>query len=307
MLDQQNGLFRRHLRFLSFLAASSLVFWGSLRTLTRIALAHDYDSHILLVVPISAYFLYRKRHDVFSSVRWDYVRGLVLFLLGTAFGVMSVFMHQFRSVDYIWIRVIALVILWIGGFIFFYGVPAFRAARFPLLFLVLLLPVPDFLVERAVSLLQQGSAFVAFWLFKTVNVPVMREGLVFHIPTLNLEVAKECSGIHSSVVLLFTTLLISEFVLRSLWRKSLFVLWAIPILVLKNGLRIVTISLLTVYVNRAFLYGWLHKSGGIVFYLLGLLALLPILKLLKTSEMRTEKGNAVPAEPGLEQTGGREI
>jgi exosortase len=190
-------------------------------------------------------------------------------------------------------HVLAVVVLWICFFVFCYGRAAFRAARFPLLFLLLLLPIPDFLVEHAISLLQQGTAFVAFWLFKGLNVPVMREGLIFHIPSLDLEVAKECSGIRSSLILLITTLLVAEFFLRSLWRKSVLVLSVIPILILKNGLRIVTISLLTVYVSRAFLHSWLHQSGGIVFYLLGLLALVPIVKLLERKEIQRVDRNRV--------------
>jgi exosortase len=170
------------------------------------------------------------------------------------------------------------------------------------LFLPLLVPIPDFLVGRAISWLQEGSAFVAFWLFKTLQVPVMREGLVFHVPSLDLEVAKECSGIRSSVILLITTLLVAEFVLRSVWRKSVLILSVIPIVILKNGLRIVTISLLTVYVSRSFLHGGLHQSGGIVFYVLGLLALLPILNLLKRREMRREEGPIGMAAPAVGRT-----
>jgi len=299
VIDAQKGLFRRHLYFLSFVVASSLVFAGSLRSLVRVALANDYDSQILFVVPISVLFLYRKRREVFANVRWDCVPGLILFFAGVALGILPVLIAHFRSDDYLWIRVLGLVILWIASFVFFYGVPAFRTARFPLLFLFLLLPFPDFLVERAVALLQQGSAFVAFSLFKALSVPVMREGLVFHVPTLDLEVTKECSGIRSSVILLVTTLLAGEFVLRSLWRKMVLVLCVIPIVVLKNGLRIVTISLLTIYVNRGFLHGWLHQSGGVVFYILGLLSLLPILNLLKRGEIQAGQASSTSARPAV--------
>jgi exosortase len=264
--------------------------------LVRFGFTHDYDSHIFLIVPVSAYLIYRKRNEVFLKVRWGIAPGLSLFLAGAILGLLAVLNVRFNTGDeYLWMRVLALVVLWISGFVFCYGIPAFRAARFDLLFLLLLVPIPDFLVGRAISWLQEGSAFVAFWLFKTLHVPVMREGLIFHVPSLDLEVAKECSGIRSSTILLITTLLVAEFVLRSAWRKSVLVLSVIPVVILKNGLRIVTISLLTVYVSRSFLHSWLHQSGGIVFYLLGLLALLPILNLLKRSEIRGAKGsNEVP-------------
>jgi exosortase/archaeosortase family protein len=66
----------------------------------------------------------------------------------------------------------------------------------------------------------------------------------------------------------------------------LLVVAIIPILVFKNGVRIVSIYLLAAYVNPAFLHGWLHTSGGVVFYLLGLLALVPVAVLLRRWERK---------------------
>jgi hypothetical protein len=48
----------------------------------------------------------------------------------------------------------------------------------------------------------------------------------------------------------------------------------------------VTIYLLAAYLNPAFLHGWLHTSGGVVFYLLGLAALVPIAVLLRRGERK---------------------
>jgi exosortase len=298
----RSSLVRRHLFFLLFAVASSLLFWSPLRCLVQFALAHDFDSHVILVVPISAYFIYRKRDEIVSNVRWGTSAGVSLFVAGAILGLLATLNPRFNIGDaYLWVSVLALVVLWISGFVFCYGLPAFQAARFPLLFLLLLIPIPDFFIGRVIALLQEGSAFVAFWLFKTLQVPVMREGLVFHIPSLDLEVSKECSGIRSSLILLITILLLAELVLTSVWRKSVLVLCVIPIVILKNGLRIVTISLLTVYVSRSFLHGWLHQSGGIVFYLLGLLVLLSGINWLKKNEIRGLEDSMGPV-PSLDGT-----
>jgi exosortase len=303
--DQRSSVFRRHFCFLLFAATLPFLFWSSLSSLFGVAVTHDYDSHILLIVPITGYLNFRKRHEIFSNVRWGFLPGGSVFLAGAILGLLASWSARFITGDeYLCIRVLALVVLWIAGFVFWYGIPAFQAARFPLLFLLLLIPIPDFLVGRAIAWLQEGSAFVAFWLFKTLHVPVMREGLIFHVPSLDLEVAKQCSGIRSSVILLITTLLVAEFALGSAWRKSLLVLLVIPIVILKNGLRIVTISLLTVYVSRSFLHGWLHQSGGIVFYVLGLLAVVAILKLLRTNDIGGTKGSSKVPVPSVGQTSG---
>ena len=285
ILQTDKNLTRRSVCFGFLFAASCLLFRAPLKDLTHFATTHDYGSHIFLIVPISVYLIYLKATQVFEKVRSDVVPALVVFLTGaTLKWVVYAFSARGDS-DFLGLEMAALILFWTGAFIVCYGTQAFRAALFPFLFLLLMIPAPDFLVQKAISSLQVGSATVAFWFFKIFNVPVFREGLIFHIPTLDLEVARECSGIRSSAVLLITTLLLGEFVLRTFWGKTILVLSLIPIVVLKNGLRIVTISALTIYVNRGFLHGWLHQSGGIVFYLLGLLALAPMLKLLKTVEI----------------------
>jgi len=276
-------LFRRHACFAFWLLASCLVYRAPLSNLIHYALVQqDIASQILLVVPISACVIYLQRREVFASVHSSTLAGLAL-LLGAI--VVAWLAHHKSQVNLSW-NIMALLLLWISGFTAFYGTDAVRHARFALCFLVFLIPVPVALVEKAIVFLQSGSAFIAAWLFAIVHVPVFREGLVFHIPTLDLEIARECSGIRSSMVLLVTALVLSHFALRSSLAKSLFVLSVIPLVILKNGVRIVAISLLTIYVNRGFLHGWLHKSGGIVFYLLALVILATILKMLKTIDVR---------------------
>ena len=278
-------LCRRHLYFLCFVLGSLLVLWVPLRKLINFSLTHDYGSHIVLIGPASAYLIYLKRRQVFSKVQTNVFTGSSLFLAG-AISWLAAHHYSLLHSDYFSLEVVAIIVLWISGFILCYGSQAFRAARFPLLFLLLLIPIPNFLLDKTIFLLQAGSAAIAYWLLRVLNVPVLKEGFVLFLPTLKLEVAKECSGIRSSLALLITTLLAGEFVLHSVWKKSLLVLSTIPILIVKNGVRIVTVSLLTIYVDRGFLHGWLHTSGGMVFYLLGLLILIPIMIVLKRSEIK---------------------
>ena len=245
-----------------------------------------------MVPLLSAYIVYLKRW-VFSEAHFSFFPGLSL-LVTAALLLWTAHSHIRGDDIRLAVQVVALVLLWISGFILFYGVSVARAAAFPLLFLFLMTPLPDFVIDKAIFSLQAGSTIVATWLFRLLKVPAWREGFILHLPSINLEVAKECSGIRSSVVLLITTLLVGQFVLRSFWGKSLLVLSIVPVVILKNGVRIVTIALLTMYVDRRFLHGWLHQSGGIVFYLLGLLTLVPILILLKRVELsRSVSSNGV--------------
>jgi exosortase/archaeosortase family protein len=55
-------------------------------------------------------------------------------------------------------------------------------------------------------------------------------------------------------------------------------------MIIKNGVRIATLTLLANYVNPQFLFGRLHRQGGFVFFLLGLALLLPVFWWLKRRE-----------------------
>ncbi len=273
----------RHVLFGASLLVSVLAFWVPIQSLMRFALDHDWGTHIFFIVPLSLYFIYLNRDNLSSSYRPSPALGSIV-LLVSAIVAWLVTTGKPEASSQLSLQVLTLVMLWLSSFVLCYGPEAFSKVRFPLLFLFLLVPIPEFIIDKAIFWLQGGSASVAYWLLRAFGVPTMREGFFLHLPALDLEVEKECSGIRSSLVLFVTTLVAGQFVLRSFWSKSLLLLAIIPIVIFKNGLRIVSIALLTLYVNRAFLQGWLHRSGGIVFYLLGLLALYPVIHLLRRLE-----------------------
>jgi exosortase/archaeosortase family protein len=95
------------------------------------------------------------------------------------------------------------------------------------------------------------------------------------IPGLDIEVARECSSIRSSLMLVVTTMILAHLFLRSWWRKALLVGAAIPLSVAKNGLRIVTIAELGTRIDPGFLSGKLHHNGGILFFGLSVSSSLP--------------------------------
>ena len=105
-----------------------------------------------------------------------------------------------------------------------------------------------------------------------------------------MEVAKECSGIRSGLALFITALLASHLFLRSWWKKLILILCFLPITMFKNGIRIVTLTLLGTYVDPRILQSDLHREGGIPFFILALLLLAPVLYFLRKSEGQSGKG-----------------
>lgn len=171
----------------------------------------------------------------------------------------------------------SLVVVWIGGFVGIYGTRGFRAAMFPLLFLVLMVPVPSGVLEWVIGFLQRGSTEVTHGLFALSGVPFLREGFFFHLPGISIEVAPECSGIRSSISLFVTAVLAGHLFLRTIQGKVALALAVLPITMFKNGVRIVSLSLLGLYVDPRILDSQLHRAGGIPFFVVALLMAAPVL------------------------------
>lgn len=293
--DKTAGSSRKHAYFATLVLVSLAITWRVLSALALYSFRDESCSHILLVPLISLFLVYKSRTQTFLENRGSVGLGLALIALGLlAFWQAN--RHSFAQEGKLFLSEasIAVVAIWIGGFALCYGSRAMRAALFPLLFLLLMVPLPDAILARVIHLLQEGSTETAFLIFKAVGVPVFRQGFVLSLPTVTIEVASECSSIRSSVALLITCILAAHFLLRTTWRSWLFAALVIPLSVIKNGIRIATLTLLSIYVDPRFLTGSLHRKGGFVFFFLALAMLWPLLLLLQKSErsMRNVPGDS---------------
>jgi len=292
-LTLANHNYRRWLLFCLWLIASVAIPWRILTSLLNYSLGNDDASHILLIPFISAWLLFLDRRRIFSHLSSDIALSIPLAILG----LLSVMWSSPARLESHSLTALGLVLLWIAGFALAFGWEATKTARFPLLFLFLFIPLPEALLGKVVYFLQRGSTEITALFFSLTPVPVLREGFVFHLPRFSIEVARECSGIRSSIALLVLAILTGHLLLKSFWRQTVLVLAGIVVMIIKNGIRIVTLTLLANYVDPGFLYGNLHREGGVVFFMIGLLLLVPVLWLLQRGESRDDsRAIKVPAE-----------
>jgi len=288
--QSSSSLIRPNYLFAILSAAAILSYLKPLISLYSYSLNHESASHILLIPLISIYLLYTERKQIFQSTSMSVVTGGTLILAGISVRFLAApIWDSAEGNDGLVATTLSFVVIWLGVFLLCYGRRVFRAALFPLLFLFLMVPLPEALLDKTIYLLQEGSTDIAVALFKLVQVPVYRQGFILYLPGVSIEVAKECSGIRSSVALLITCLLAAHLFLRSFWKMSFFVLLAVPLAIIKNGIRITTLTLLSMYVDPSFLHGNLHRDGGFVFFLLALAILAPILLLLQKMERKSQK------------------
>ena len=285
---------KRHAPFAALIVVSSLAFYKTLSALIRYSLRNDSSSHIILIPFIALFLIYMERQRIFSITRMSIGPGVGLAFAGSVLFVLanrSSFPRDGNS--QISLQTLAVLLVWAGGFLLCYGFLAFRAAAFPLLFLLLMVPLPDVILERATYALQAGSTEITYLIFQIVGTPVSRHGFLLSVPGVTIEVAKECSSIRSSIALFITCLLAAHLYLRTGWKKFVVVVLALLLSVVKNGIRIATLTLLSLYVNPGFLNGRLHQQGGFLFFLLALLILLPVFLRMEKSDKARISANSV--------------
>lgn len=283
-----------HILFLFFNCVYFAVFIGPWRMLVTGSWKSGYVTYIPFIPLITAYLLYTERSGIWSDKpnatpsALAVVAGFAL-LYGMVLSGSVSSIHDVRFS----LSVAVMVLIWLGGFLFCYGMPIFRAAAFPLVFLFFVVPFPRALFDTMISFLQAGSAEVAYALIRTTGLPVVREGFVFHLSIMDIEIAPQCSGIRSALSLVIVGSLAAYLFLQKGWARAILIATLLPIAIVKNGLRIAVLTLMSVHVDPGFLEGNLHQKGGVPFFLLALLMASGVIALLRKME-----GETLPAECG---------
>ncbi|HUO35778.1 MAG TPA: exosortase/archaeosortase family protein [Candidatus Acidoferrum sp.] len=276
---------KRHIWFGTLVVMSAIVFHGTARALIQYSLQDASSSHIILIPLISVFLLYVERKQIFGNTRTNLFCGIGLILGGMILFRIANWSYFPQSGNLpLTFETLSIVLVWLGGFFLCYGAEAVRAAAFPLLFLLLMIPLPASILDRLIYALQEGSTQIAYRIFQAVGTPVLRHGFMLSVPGVTIEVARECSSIRSSMALFITCLLAAHLYLRTWWKIILLLVLGLLLSVVKNGIRIATLTLLSIYVDPSFLSGSLHRDGGFAFFLLALLILWPVFAVLEKSD-----------------------
>jgi len=192
--------------------------------------------------------------------------------------------HLLKQEDYLALTSIAFLSFLVSGALLFLGADLLRQIAFPVALLLFMVPFPSVWLRQIESFLQHRSADVADMLFGMAGTPFLREDTFFQLPGMPLEVAPECSGVHSTLILFITSVLAGYWFLRAPWKRAVLALLVLPLAVFRNGLRIFTIGELCVYVDPQMIHSPIHTHGGPLFFVLSLVPFFLLLALLRKGE-----------------------
>jgi len=289
---QSVASWRRFKGLAIFTALLAAVFAKPLLVLLKFAPHEELYSHILLIPFICAYLVWMKRGQMVPESAPNRRMALLPFaagaLLMAGYAIALRRGWTFAKPDYLAVMMLSfLLFLMAGGFLFL-GAKHFKALAFPAAFLFFCVPFPQFVRGGIETFFQRGSAETAYLMLKASGMPVLQTGTHFQLPNFSLDVAPQCSGIHSSLVLLITSLLAAYIFLQTRSRRILFTLVVIPLALLRNGFRIFTIAQLCVHIGPQMIDSPIHHQGGALFFLLSLVPLFLLLLYLTKTEARKE-------------------
>ena len=227
----------------------------------------DY-SHAFLVVPIAAYFAWRRRVDLERAQQSPSAAGLVVVILSLSLLIVGTLGAE------LFLTRMSLVAFAVGALAFLFGWRHVRLLLFPLALLLLTIPIPAIVISRFTLSLQLIASQMAEGILGTLRIPVLRQGNVLVLPNATLQVAEACSGIRSLIALVTLALVVAHVSRARLTTRALIVASAIPIAVVVNGLRVAASAIAASWYGAAAVDGAVHElMGGLMFLVaLGLMA-----------------------------------
>jgi exosortase len=260
----------------SILGALLWCFWPTLRELWEIWQKNDEYSSGLLVPFLAVYVLWSRRHE-FS--RGDMRPSLILGLLGLlgaqVFRLLGVlFWYASAERLSIVLTVGALVILLLGWEIF-------RKVFTTVLFLFLMLPLPNRVQAAMAQPLQRWATSSAVFGLEMMGYEVTREGNIIRLGETSVAVAEACNGLRMVTAFIVISALVVLLVKRSWWEKLIILASSLPIALLCNTVRLTITSIAFTLVHGERWEQIFHDFGGYAMMPLALVVVVAELWLMK--------------------------
>jgi exosortase len=255
---------------------TAALYWPVLRALAVQWQDDANYSHGFLIPLIAAYFVYERRRALEASpVRPGWggfalaVGGVAMLLLGSL--AADLFLQR-----------VSLIVMIAGLVWLLAGRAVLHIVRFPLLFLLFMIPLPAIVLNAIALPLQGFAAQAATATLEALSIPVLREGHVINLANTTLEVAEACSGIRSLVSLLAVATVFAYFTEPIVWKRAALIAAAVPVAIVANACRVAGTGVLAHAVGPKAAQGFYHDFSGWLVFVVAFVLLVCIGTLLRT-------------------------
>ncbi|HQS80857.1 MAG TPA: exosortase A [Thiobacillus sp.] len=238
------------------------VFWPTFYSMVEIWERSETFTHGYLIFPISAWLLWRQRHELAQVQPRPDLRGLILLAAAGAGWLLADAGSVNVVAQYAFIAMLIAAVWTLLGWRFVW------AAFFPLMFLFFAVPVGEFLIQPLMGV----TADFTVAMLQFTGIPVYREGMFFSIPSGDWSVVEGCSGLRYLIASVTLGVLYAYLTYRSWKRRLLFSIAAIIVPIFANSGRAYMIVMIAHLSDMQLALGVDHYIYGWVFF--GLVMLL---------------------------------
>jgi exosortase A len=233
--------------------SSMVAIWDSSETYT-----HGY-----VVLPITLWLIWRMRDNLTTLRPAPYFPALLLVIALCAMWLLG------RLAGALVVEHYALVGLMLTSVWVIMGWPLVWALFFPLTYLLMMVPVGDFMLPSLINFTADFTVFMV----QAIGIPVYKEGTYFTLPSGQWSVVTGCSGIRYFLASVVLGWLFAYLTYRTWWKRLAFGIAALIVPIIANGFRATLIVLIAHYSDMKlalgvdhFIYGWVWF--GVVIFLM---------------------------------------
>ncbi|MPZ44202.1 MAG: exosortase B [Betaproteobacteria bacterium] len=267
-----NGLLARHwIRWIPIAISLFALYVPTFVDLGRSLWTQDDHMHGPIVLAVVLWIVWQQRSELLAADTPRFWTGIAGLTFGLALYVLG------RSQDIVIFEVGSLIVVLGGVLLAMQGWQTVWRFKFPLLFILFMLPLPGVLVDALTGPLKQQVSGIAENMLYALGYPIGRTGVILTVGPYQLLVADACSGLHSLISMSAMGLLYIYLMdHRNLWRNLVLAACLLPIAFAANVVRVSVLVLVTYHFGDEAGQGFIHGFSGIFLFVVGLLILFVI-------------------------------
>jgi exosortase len=252
-----------------------LSFGSTFRSLLDVWLHSEEFSYGILIPALAAYLIWTRRKSLRNSKAATWNVGLLIAMVGCALQVEASWSGTLL------LSGLAFVVTSIGVTGFLWGRRRLDIAAGPLALLVLMVPLPSYVVDELSWHLQSIASTVSGTVLSFLGVPVYQDGNLLKLPNYVLEVKNACSGSRSIFALLALACVLGLSTKRRFWVRTALILVAPVLATGANVIRIVGTGLIAREWGNVAANESLHTAWGVAVFLIAAMGLFGVNRLLR--------------------------